>query len=231
MRKLMICAALALLVVLAALIFDRAWLAGRDIPLETEDAAPRIFPPALEARAYEPTAEEGYAAPAATQTPAPAGEKTEDLLPAPVGDGYGVDYIYAAVSNGPEGGGHKVKFNIAYDVQITAYCSCEICCGYWATVRPLDENGNQIVYTSTMEIAVQGVTVAVDPEFIPHGSYVYVRDPLTRAWHEYRATDTSPSANHVDIYFSDHEAAKRSGYGIYGTVYWTAEPVDMETLA
>lgn len=29
---------------------------------------------------------------------------------------------------------------------VTAYCGCEICCGEWADKRPLDEEGNQIVY-------------------------------------------------------------------------------------
>lgn len=225
-RKLLICTALILLAILAAVIFDRAWLAGRELPVETEDASLRIFPAVLEAQGYF----EEIEAPA--PTPTPAVKVTEEPEPAtPVDDGYGVDYIYAAVSNGAEGGNHKVKFNIAYDVRITAYCSCEICCGYWATVRPVDEYGNQIVYTSTGARAVQGITVAVDPEWIPHGSYVYVQDPFTGAWLEYRATDTSPETNHVDIYYSDHEAAKQSGYGGYGTVYWTAESVDMETLA
>ena len=29
--------------------------------------------------------------------------------------------------------------------RITAYCSCPKCCGKWASNRPVDENGNEIV--------------------------------------------------------------------------------------
>lgn len=225
-HRLLICAVLVLLAILAAVIFDRAWLAEKELPVEAEDASLRVFPAVLEAQGYF----EEIEAPA--PTPTSAVKVTEEPKPAvEIDDGYGADYIYAAVSNGAEGGNHKVKFNIAHDVRLTAYCSCEICCGYWATVRPVDEYGNQIVYTSTGARAVQGITVAVDPEWIPHGSYVYVQDPFTGAWLEYRATDTSPETNHVDIYFEDHAAALQSGYGGSGIVYWTAEPVDMETLA
>lgn len=32
------------------------------------------------------------------------------------------------------------------EFRITAYCSCEICCEQYADNRPLDENGNEIVY-------------------------------------------------------------------------------------
>lgn len=198
-HRILICTILVLLAVLAAVIFDRAWLENR----AGADTAPAIFHPVAEAEAYF---EEAGAAPRllAAVPEATAGLDTVEEPPA---------------------------LNVAHDVRLTAYCSCEICCGYWATVRPLDENGNQIVYTSTGARCVQGETVAVDPEFIPHGSYVYVRDPHTGTWREYRATDTSPAANHVDVYFSDHAAALRSGYGGWGTVYWTAEPVDPGALA
>lgn len=200
-HKYLICTALVLLTVLTAVIFNRAWL---EMESTADDIAPAQSPsPAVEALGYfEKTA----AAP--------------DLLSA-------VPEATAGLDTEKE----PAALNVAHDVRLTAYCSCEICCGYWATVRPLDENGNQIVYTSTGARCVQGETVAVDPEFIPHGSYVYVRDPHTETWREYRATDTSPAANHVDVYFSDHAAALRSGYGGWGTVYWAAEPVDPGALA
>lgn len=200
-HRLLICAVLILLAILAAVIFDRAWLEGKAPLLEAEACFEEAAPPVP------------------TQTP-PA---------AAVDDGDGAAYIHTAAVAVPEA--VTPEINVAHDVRLTAYCSCEICCGYWATVRPVDEYGVQIVYTATMERAEQGVTVAVDPAFIPHGSYVYVRDPHTGAWREFRATDTSPETNHVDVYFSDHAAALGSGYGGFGTVYWTSEPVDMETLA
>ena len=143
------------------------------------------------------------------QTPAVT---TEDgRAAAPVNGGYGGNYIPATVSDGQGGGNRTERINVAYNVRLTAYCPFEICCGYWAVIRPLDEYGNKIVYTSTGALAVQGGTVAVNPKFIPHGSYVYVQDPYTEEWREYRATDTSGTMNHVDIYFNDHTAALHSG--------------------
>ena len=35
--------------------------------------------------------------------------------------------------------------------RLTAYCSCSLCCGKWANNRPVDENGNEIVYGSIGE--------------------------------------------------------------------------------
>ena len=34
---------------------------------------------------------------------------------------------------------------------LTAYCSCEKCCGIWAKNRPMDENGEQIVLGASGE--------------------------------------------------------------------------------
>ena len=154
----------------------------------------------------------------------------ESLSTAPATDSYGENYILPASSDGQNEESNIVKINIARNVRLTAYCPCEICCGYWALIRPVDGYGNKIVYTSTGALAVPGETVAVNPKFIPHGSYVYVQDPYTEEWREYRATDTSGQMNHVDIYYYDHTAALRSGYGGYGTVYWASEPLPLEAL-
>lgn len=40
----------------------------------------------------------------------------------------------------------------------TAYCSCKKCCASYAENRPVDDDGNEIVYTASGERAVQGVT-------------------------------------------------------------------------
>lgn len=224
-RKIMICTALVLLPVLAAVICDRAWMAGGRTA-ETEGAVPGIFLPVIEAQGYFEEIGAGGRSVDLEVTNRPdgqAGSAGEERFAG------AEKMLDSEIAEAPEDS--MAEINIAHDVRLTAYCSCEVCCGYWATVRPVDECGNQIVYTSTMARAVQGVTVAVDPEFIPHGSYVYVQDPLTGAWREYRATDTSPETNHVDIYFDDHAAALESGYGGWGTVYWTSEPVDPGTLA
>lgn len=90
------------------------------------------------------------------------------------------------------------------EFRLTAYCSCEICCGYWATIRPKDENGNPIVYTASGTIAEQGRTVAVDPAVIPYGTEIIING------HSYVAEDCGGAinGNDVDIYFADHEAAR-----------------------
>lgn len=90
---------------------------------------------------------------------------------------------------------------------LTAYCACEVCCGKWAIDRPLDENGEPIIYTASGAIAEAGVTVAVDPDVIPLGTEVYI---MGRGW--YTAQDTGAfTGNVIDIYFEDHAAAVEFG--------------------
>lgn len=93
------------------------------------------------------------------------------------------------------------------EFKITAYCPCEKCCGYWATVRPTDENGEPIVYTASGKIAAQGVTVAADTSILPFGTVIVIGE------HEYTVQDRGGmvKGNHVDIYFDSHEAAKEWG--------------------
>ena len=90
---------------------------------------------------------------------------------------------------------------------ITAYCPCEICCGYWATTRPLDENGKPMVYTASGALAQAGVTIAVDPAVIPHGTSVWFEGP--NGMQAYIAQDTGGAVkgNHIDLYFDTHEEA------------------------
>lgn len=86
---------------------------------------------------------------------------------------------------------------------LTAYCSCEVCCGQYALNRPLDENGNQIVYTASGSRAVQGVTIAVDPTVIPYNTNVQING------HTYTAHDTGGliKGNRIDVYFENHQEA------------------------
>lgn len=97
--------------------------------------------------------------------------------------------------------------NVLGEFAIVAYCACEECCGKWALDRPLDENGEPIVYTASGEEAKAGVTVAVDPDVIPLGSKVYIEE---LGW--YVAQDTGAfSGKVVDVYFNDHAAACEFG--------------------
>lgn len=91
--------------------------------------------------------------------------------------------------------------------KLTAYCPCEKCCGYWATIRPKDEAGNPIVYTATGAVAEAGTTIAVDPDIIPYGTKVKING------HIYIAQDTGGAINgsRIDVYHDDHAAALTFG--------------------
>lgn len=98
--------------------------------------------------------------------------------------------------------------------RLTAYCSCEKCCGYWATVRPLDSEGNPIVYTSSGAVAKAGVTVAADTSVLPFGTVVVING------HEYIVQDRGGAikGEKIDIYFDDHQEALKFGVQ-YAEVY------------
>lgn len=93
------------------------------------------------------------------------------------------------------------------EYKLTSYCACEKCCGYWATIRPLDENGEPIVYTASGAIARQGVTVAADTDILPFGTVILI------GGEEFTVQDVGGGVNgkHIDIYFEDHRAALEFG--------------------
>lgn len=88
------------------------------------------------------------------------------------------------------------------EFKLTAYCTCEKCCGIWA---------DGITYTGAQ--ATPGRTVAVDPDEIPLGSTVYIDG------HEYTAEDIGGAikGKRIDILFATHEAALDFGVK-YATV-------------
>jgi 3D (Asp-Asp-Asp) domain-containing protein len=98
--------------------------------------------------------------------------------------------------------------------RLTAYCSCSKCCGKWAANRPVDDYGNELVLGSSGTILTAGYSIAVDPEVIPYGSIVVINGK------EYKAQDSGGAikGNSIDIYHSDHEAAKEFGVQ-YADVY------------
>lgn len=91
--------------------------------------------------------------------------------------------------------------------KLTAYCSCSLCCGKWAYNRPVDENGNEIVYGAIGERLIEGYSIAVDPEVIPYRSEVFING------HTYKAQDCGGAikGNRIDVYFSSHEDALEFG--------------------
>ena len=93
------------------------------------------------------------------------------------------------------------------EFKLTAYCSCEKCCGSYAKNRPVDKNGNKIVYGSSGEVLKEGISVAVDTKVIPFGTKVIINDK------EYIAQDTGGAikGNKIDVYFEDHQRASDFG--------------------
>lgn len=123
------------------------------------------------------------------------------------------------------------EYWVADNVRVTAYCSCEICCGKWALDRPVDDLGNEIVFGATGARLTPRRSVAVNPHFIPYGAFVYIQDRRTGVWHEYVAEDNSPTMDHIDIYYEDHDTAWYSGYGENDyTIYWSIEPLDIQLI-
>ena len=98
--------------------------------------------------------------------------------------------------------------------KLTAYCPCEICCNEFAFDRPIDENGNEIVYGAIGERLKEGYSIAVDPNVIPYNSKVIINGNI------YEAQDCGGAikGNRIDVYFEDHQAALNFGVQ-YAEVY------------
>jgi len=93
------------------------------------------------------------------------------------------------------------------EFRLTAFCSCQRCCGKWALNRPVDEAGNQIVIGASGERLIAGVSIAVDKEVIPYGSTVVINGK------EYIAHDCGGAIkeNRIDVYFENHQEAVKFG--------------------
>lgn len=89
---------------------------------------------------------------------------------------------------------------------ITAYCSCEICCGEWANNRP-----DGIVYGASMEELQAGLSVAASSDFdfgsvilIDGQEYVVQDRPANWIVDKYEGKI-------IDVYFDDHQEALEFG--------------------
>lgn len=93
------------------------------------------------------------------------------------------------------------------EFRITAYCACKKCCDNWAECRPLDDNGNPIVYGASGKVLTSGYSIAVDPSVIPYGTKVYIDG------REYIAHDTGGAidGNRIDLYMGSHKDALEWG--------------------
>lgn len=101
----------------------------------------------------------------------------------------------------------EVEYTSLGEYKLTAYCACEKCCGAWARNRPTDEDGKPIVYTASMAVAKQGVTVAADTDVLPFGTVILIDG------HEYTVQDRGGGVkgNHIDVFFDSHEEARQFG--------------------
>lgn len=102
----------------------------------------------------------------------------------------------------------EYEFMYLGNYKLTAYCACEICCDMYAYNRPLDENGNPIVFTASGTIAQEGRTIGVNPMVIPYGAKVYIEG---QGFFVAEDTGAGIETNHIDIYMGSHQAALNSG--------------------
>ena len=88
------------------------------------------------------------------------------------------------------------------EFKLTAYCSCEKCCGIWAYNRP-----NGVVYGAIGEELKEGYSIAVDPNVIPYGTEVIINEKV------YKAQDCGGAikGNRIDVYFNNHNDALKFG--------------------
>ena len=81
------------------------------------------------------------------------------------------------------------------EYKLTAYCSCEKCCGKTDGI------------TASGVKAVEGVTIAADTKIHPFGTKLCIDG------HEYTVQDRGGvvKGNHIDIYFDNHQEALEFG--------------------
>lgn len=89
------------------------------------------------------------------------------------------------------------------EFKVTAYCSCEKCCGVWANNRPEGK-----VYGAAGKELIAGYSVAVDRDLYEFGTKFVDEDG-----NEYEAADVGGAVkgNHLDLYMSDHQEALNWG--------------------
>ena len=102
----------------------------------------------------------------------------------------------------------EYEFMYLGEFRITAYCACEKCCGYWATIRKKDEHGKPIVNTASGAIAEAGVTIAVDTSVIPYGTNVYIAG---RGFYVAQDCGGAIKGKSIDVYFDNHEDTRQLG--------------------
>ena len=114
-------------------------------------------------------------------------------------------------TTGTTSNGYKTdEYGTYYEktMRITNYCSCAKCCGKYAYNRPKDANGNDIVYTASGKRAIQMYTLGASSIY-PFGTKMYL--PGVGICEVMDRGSGVKSANHLDMYFSSHQAALNYG--------------------
>ena len=93
------------------------------------------------------------------------------------------------------------------EFNLTAYCPCASCCGEWGANRPVDKNGNPIVYTASGKIAQAGYTIAADTSIYPFGTILYINGQR----YEVQDVGGGIKGNRIDVYFDNHQDALNFG--------------------
>lgn len=89
---------------------------------------------------------------------------------------------------------------------ITAYCSCEKCCGKWSAYN----------LTASGTTPAEGRTVAADWSVLSAGTEVYI-DGV--GWRTVEDTGSGVNGQRLDLYFSDHQRALE--WGVREVEVWT----------
>lgn len=189
--------------IIACLFFLIGFLMGAIVVERDVSAAAERTTPAVSLRSYPLHAISGCSAAAETaQEP-----ETVSVIQKPIP-------VSQIVAEEQETAGIAFRWDMAVrdyvslgEYKLTSYCSCEKCCGYWATIRPVDEDGEPIVYTASGAVARQGVTVAADTDILPFGTVLLI------GGEEFIVQDVGGGVQgkHIDIYFEDHQAAVAFG--------------------
>ncbi len=88
---------------------------------------------------------------------------------------------------------------------VTAYCSCEKCCGKWAKNRPLDENGKPIVIGAGNVPLTSDYSIASP---LPMGTIIEIDGKIYEVQDRTAKFVADRYENKIiDIYFDTHEKA------------------------
>lgn len=96
------------------------------------------------------------------------------------------------------------------EFRVTAYCSCDKCCGKWAYGRDRDLNGEEIVRGASGNRLEVGVSCASP---LPFGTEIELDDIGTVVVHD-RTADwvvDKHGTNIIDVYVNDHSEASKFG--------------------